>query len=92
VCEAEEGPKSLGKALNRTPGITAFADPCDERLVNVGDAQVLQGVPGTVEIVQEGLNHWAVSIDSPRRQTSFTTEVVGESVKVGGVRTRWCRR
>jgi hypothetical protein len=85
---AEEGAQGLGKTLDGAAGVTAFADPLDERLVDVGDGQIREGVSGYAEVVKELLDSRAVGIDRPRRQAPFAAEVVGESVNVVAMRAR----
>jgi hypothetical protein len=81
---AEEGAQGLGKTLDGAAG----ADPLDERLVDVGDGQIREGVSGYAEVVKELLDSRAVGIDRPRRQAPFAAEVVGESVNVVAMRAR----
>src|SRR5205823_1087309 len=69
-------------------GVTAAADPGDERLVDLGNGQGRQGVPRRAEVTQERLDGGAVSVDGPRRQAPFTAEVVGESIDLLGVKAR----
>ena len=77
VGEVEEAAQGLGEPGDGAVGVTAAADPGDERLVDLGDGQGRQGVTRCAEVIQERLDSGAISIDGTGRQASFTAEVVG---------------